>query len=87
MEYPFLLHRHKGGIWYAGQHWYGLCSAWNYATSPSRPMTDREHLKARQYAKAIKNRMTRHGYSLGVHYKELSNGALWPIQPEQGKVA
>ncbi len=80
MSYSFLLYKSNSKIWLAGHTVYGLCSAWNHATNPSRPMTDREHHRASQYARAIKNRMIRSGIVYGKDYKELSNGALWPIK-------
>ena len=80
MSYSFLLYKSNSKIWLAGHTVYGLCSAWNHATNPSRPMTDREHHRANQYARAIKNRMTRAGIVYGKDYKELSNGSLWPIK-------
>lgn len=80
MEYPFIQRKSSGSIWRAGQTILGLCAAWNHATNPSLPMTDREHGKSRQYARAIKNRMTRLGIVYGKDYKELSNGSLWPIK-------
>lgn len=79
MQYPFLLHHANGRIWLAGNSVYSLCSAWNQSTNPSLPMTESEHNRASQYARAIRNRMKRCGYRLGDDYIELSNGALWPI--------
>lgn len=72
-----------GKLWRAGKHWFGLCAAWNHATRPYVPLLEEEHKRARIYARAIKNRMSRFGYVYGVHYIELSNGSLWPIQPKK----
>lgn len=77
---PYQTHS-NGKLWRAGKHWFGLCAAWNHATRPYVPLSDAEHKRARIYARAIMNRMNRLGFIYGVHYKELSNGALWPIKP------
>lgn len=84
MERPKVYQTYSNGkLWKAGKHWYGLCAAWNFATDPSVPRLDEEHRRARIYARAIENRMTRLGYVYGVYYKELSNGMRWPIQPKR----
>ena len=81
MRYAFLQHKQDTGrLWKAGKGIFGLCAAWNHATNPSLPMTDREHHRSRQYARAIKNRMLASSYLLGRDYIELSNGELWPIK-------
>ena len=78
--YPFLQHFNTTGkIWQAGSDVYGLCAAWNHATNPALPMSDWEHSRARQYARAIRNRMTRLGIVEGRDFRELSNGSLWPM--------
>lgn len=77
---PFLLFKNNGKIWLAGHSIMGLCSAYNHTTNPGLPMSDSRHSRARQYAKAIKNRMNAIGFIYGIHYKELSTGALWPIK-------
>ena len=78
--HPYAQHRDtsSGRLWRAGRGIYGLCAAWNHATEPSRPMTDPEHSRANKYARAIRNRMNRLGFTLGREYWELSNGALFP---------
>ena len=43
-------------------------------------MDDREHGKARTYARAIRNRMKRLGLTYGQDYRELSNGMVWPMR-------
>lgn len=77
--YPFLDRREGGQARKAGRTVYGLCSAWNHATAPYLPMTEHEHARSSQYARAIKNRMARLGFTYGHDYKELSNGSLWPL--------
>ena len=57
-----------------------LCALWNAATNPARPMTEQGHARSRTYARAIRNRMTRLGYRYNVHYREFSNGTIWPIR-------
>lgn len=76
---PFLLYKSTGMLWPAGRSIIGLCSAWNHATCPSRLMTDEEHRAAARYARAVRARMERMGLRHGKHYRELSNGSLWPI--------
>ena len=78
-RYSFLQRKVTGKVWRAGHTVYGLCAAWNHATSPSRPMFEYEHVRSRSYAKAIRNRMNRLGFAQGRHYRELSTGSLWPI--------
>lgn len=77
--HSFAQYRSNGALWRAGQTIVGLCAAWNHATDPARPMSDAEHRRSHTYARAIKARMARMGYRYGVHYREMSNGALWPI--------
>ncbi len=78
--YPFLVRHADGSLWPATRSIFGLTSAWNHATNPALPMTDREHARAKQYARAIRNRMFRIGFRIGKDYKELSDGSLWPIK-------
>ena len=78
MKYPFLQRNADGRIWRAGTTIWSLCAAWNHATNPALPMTNHEHHRSRQYARAIKGRMARLGYTYGNDYMELSNGMLWP---------
>lgn len=80
MPKPYLLYKSNGKIWVAGHHVWGLCSAWNFATKPDRPMTDADHNRSFTYARAIKNRMTRLGYGYKTHYIELSDGTLCPVK-------
>ena len=78
---PYLIYYQVSGkLWPAGDHIYGLCSAWNFATNPARPMNDTDHSRACTYARAIKNRMSKLGFVEGKHYRELSNGILWPLE-------
>ena len=74
-RHPFQQCQSNGKAWKAGHGAWNLCAAWNFATNPARPMTEREHERARVYARAIRNRMEREG----VKYIERSNGSLWPI--------
>jgi hypothetical protein len=76
----YAVYKTNGTLWRAGKGIYGLCSAYNHATNPSKPMTDVEHKKSYRYARAIKNRMNRLGFAYGTHYKELSDSSLWPIK-------
>ena len=78
--HPYAQYQSDGALWRAGRTIYGLCAAWNHATNPSCPMTDAEHRRSYAYARAIKARMARMGYRYGVHYRELSCGALWPVR-------
>lgn len=57
----------------------GLLNRWNEATCPWRLRTDHEHERNRQLACAIQNKIKRMGAIQGQHYKEFSNGSLWPI--------
>ena len=79
MNYPFLQRHFSGQFRPAGHHIFGLCAAWNHATNPGMMMTEREHAKARLYAKAIKARMARLGLTYGLDWCELSNGIMWPL--------
>jgi hypothetical protein len=76
--YPFIARRTDGQLARTGSSLANLCSAFNCATSPSLPMLDTEHARARQMARAIRRRMERLGYREGRDYRELSTGALWP---------
>lgn len=82
MKYPFL-DRYADGRFARAYHTVNeLCAAWNHATNPALPMTDHEHHRSRQYARAIKGRMARLGYTHGNDYVELSNGMLWPSRSQ-----
>lgn len=85
MEREFLVHKSDGSIWKAGKDIWGLCSAWNHATNPGTFLTESDHSRASQYARAITNRMRKLGYMYKVHYIELSNGSLWPIKTLHGE--
>jgi len=80
MRYPFLTRCSNGNFRRAGDNIIILCSVWNTATDPGLPMTDHEHKRANQYAKAIKRRMARLGFTYGSDWTELSNGMLWPMK-------
>lgn len=77
---PYAQYKENGTLWRAGKHIFGLVAAWNHATRPYVPLTNKEHIRSNQYARAIKNRMKNIGFVYGVHYTELSNGSLWPIK-------
>lgn len=55
-----------------------LLSDWNELTSPSTPRTEMEHQACREAARDVLATIKRR-FIEGVDYKELSNGALWPI--------
>jgi len=76
---PYAQYKFNGGLWRAGNTVLGLCAAYNHATNPSAYMSEADHKRSFAYARAIKSRMSRLGYLYGSHYKELSNGALWPV--------
>ena len=87
MRYTFIQRLSTGSIWRAGHTVYGLCAAHNHATEPDVPMTEREHRRSRQYARAIRGRMKALGYQYGLDYKELTNGMYWPIKgPNFGQI-
>jgi hypothetical protein len=75
---PYAQYDSNGKLWKAGKTIYGLCAAYNHATSPSRLMTSDEHKRSNIYARAIRNRMKRLEFRYGIHYTEMSNGAWWP---------
>jgi len=56
-----------------------LINTYNEASSPSVPRTDEEHAIERERAKVALGSIRRN-YVLNVDYKELSNGALWPVR-------
>ena len=56
-----------------------LINTWNEATSPSVPRTDDEHAIERARARCAMSAIKRN-YREGADYKELSNGALWPME-------
>jgi hypothetical protein len=58
-----------------------LINTWNEASNPAVPRTDAEHAEERERAR-IALRSIRRNYREGLDYKELSNGALWPITSE-----
>lgn len=55
-----------------------LINTYNESSSPSIPRTDEEHAIERDRAR-IALRSIRRNFIAGVDYRELSNGALWPI--------
>lgn len=55
-----------------------LINTYNESSSPSVARTDSEHAVERQRAKIALGSIRRN-YVEGSDYKELSNGALWPI--------
>lgn len=75
---PYAVYKSNGKLWKAGHGVFGLCSAYNHATNPATPMCDDEHKRSFAYARAIKNRMKKKGFILGVHYVELNDGSLFP---------
>lgn len=60
-----------------------LINTYNEASSPSVPRTDSEHAECAQRARVALGPIRRN-YLQGVDYKELSNGALWPIRSRDG---
>jgi hypothetical protein len=56
-----------------------LINTWNESSSPSVPRTDAEHAVERARAKCALGSIRRN-YLEGVDYRELSNGALWPVR-------
>ncbi len=56
-----------------------LINTYNESSSPSVPRTDEEHAIERQRAKIALGSIRR-SYTLGVDYREFSNGALWPME-------
>ncbi len=55
-----------------------LINTYNESSSPSVPRTDEEHAIERSRAKIALGSIRRN-FTEGSDYKELSNGALWPI--------
>jgi hypothetical protein len=56
-----------------------LCGKYNHSSAPYVLRTDHEHERARAIARECLRRINRR-FIENVHYKELSNGALWPIR-------
>lgn len=82
IRYPFVERNSSGKKVRATFHDVAsLCRAWNNATCPYRPMTEQEHNRAKQYARAIKKRMEKCGFTYGRFWRELSNGSMLPIAP------
>jgi hypothetical protein len=79
MKRPFIQRKSSGRMWLAGRTILGLCAAYNHATRPSLLMTEAEHTRADQYARAVKNRLARLGFAEGLDWREMSTGSLWPI--------
>ncbi len=55
-----------------------LINTYNESSSPSVPRTDEEHAIERDRAR-IALRSIKRNFIEGRDYRELSNGALWPI--------
>lgn len=55
-----------------------LINTYNEASDPGAYRTDEEHAIERERAKKALREIRQH-YIEGVDYRELSNGALWPI--------
>jgi hypothetical protein len=75
---PYAVYKSNGKLWKAGHGVFGLCSAYNHATNPAKPMCEADHKRSFVYARAIKNRMKKKGFIYGVHYVELNDGSLFP---------
>lgn len=58
-----------------------LINTYNEATDPGAYRSDEEHEVERTRARAALSAIRQY-YMYGVDYKELSNGALWPIQDD-----
>ena len=56
-----------------------LLVRWNHVTAPYILRTDHEHLRCRQIARAIENKLRRLGASEGRDWREFSNGSRWPL--------
>ena len=67
------------GIIRAGHDLYGMCMMLNHVTRPYVPLTDAAHARSRKYARALRERLERHGYRYGVHYTETDSGMVSPI--------
>jgi hypothetical protein len=63
-----------------------LINTYNESSSPSVPRTDAEHAIERDRAR-IALRSIKRNYIEGTDYKELSNGALWPVAENESEVA
>jgi len=75
-----LQRKSDGSHWPAGNSVWGLCAAHNHATDPGAYLSDHEHKRTWQYARAIRARMRRLSLHEGEHYRELESGTLWPIK-------
>lgn len=58
-----------------------LINTYNEASNPSVPRTDSEHKEQNQRARIALGSIRRN-FIAGTDYKELSNGALWPMPEE-----
>ena len=72
--------KNNGKIWKAGKDIWGLCSAYNHASTPDIPLTNYENKRSKQYSKAIMTRIRTLGFVFNIHYKELSDGTLFPLK-------
>lgn len=63
----------------AGSYWLGdsLCCAYNWATSPTRAMTDREHKACRRFAAYVRRRLA--GWAVVT---ETDSGRLVLVRPK-----
>ena len=75
---PYAVYHSDGTLWRAGKTVFGLCSAYNHATNPSKPMSETDHKRSFAYARAIKNRIK--ALNLDKNIRELSDGSFWPIK-------
>ena len=55
-----------------------LCNKYNHYSAPYVLRTDHEHTRARVISRECLRRINQR-FIENVHYKEFSNGALWPI--------
>jgi len=61
-----------------------LCYRYNKASSPSKLRTDHGHRRARIVSREVNRRIDRR-YRYGIDYRELDNGALWPLRDCYGR--
>ena len=59
-----------------------LCYSHNRATDPRAFRSDHEHKRRSQEARAIRNRLSRLGFQMGVDYRETDDGAYIAIREE-----
>lgn len=56
-----------------------LCNAWNRASDPGKQRTEAGHRAAQKAARKFKSTLFRE-FREGRDFKEMSNGAFWPIE-------